>query len=134
MNTTDPYLEAIRRLVETVGVILAAWWAYRAKVHSREGRDAATNAAASASDAATQSKPNSGSTMRDAVGRTEADVQTALAKLDGLGKLARSQGHQIGELRRDYTAAVLRHDADVTHLRNEITEARRDRRHTKDTT
>ena len=87
-----------------------------AAVRSGKAAAAADKAAASADKTAAQVTPNGGSTMRDSVSRTEADVAVIRASLEGLANISRSMGHQIGEVRRDLTAAVDRHEDDIRRL------------------
>lgn len=76
----------------------------------------ATGAARDAGKTAAQVSPNGGSTMRDSIGRTEADVAVIRASLEALTDAHRSQGHQIGEIKRDLTQAVDRHEDDIRRL------------------
>lgn len=87
-----------------------------AAVRSSKAAAAADKAAASADKTAAQVTPNGGGSMRDSVTRTEADVSVIRASLEALTNISRSQGHQIGEIRRDLTAAVDRHETDVARL------------------
>ena len=99
------WLQDLNGLAALVSAVAALVAAVRA---SRAARDAGKTAA--------QVTPNGGSTMRDSVTRTEADVAVIRASLEALDNLGRSQGHQLGELRRDLSDAVDRHEDDVRRL------------------
>lgn len=99
------WLQDVNGLAALVSAIAALVAAVRA---SRAARDAGKTAA--------QVAPNGGSSMRDSVTRTEADVAVIRASLEALTDAHRSHGHQLGEVRRDLTAAVDRHEADVRRI------------------
>ena len=86
----------------------------------------ATGAARDAGKTAAQVSPNGGSTMRDSVSRTEADVAVIRTQVESLGDAHRSHGHQLGEIKRDLDAKTRRHDQDVQALREEIRSRRPD--------
>lgn len=111
-------LNGIAGILSAIAALVAATRAGRA------ARDAGT-AARDAGKTAAQVTPNGGSTMRDSVSRTEADVAVIRASLEGLTNISRSMGHQIGEVRRDLTAAVDRHEDDIRRLDRAVEQSRR---------
>ena len=102
-------LNGIAGILSAIAALVAATRAGRA------ARDAGT-AARDAGKTAAQVSPNGGGSMRDSVTRTEADVSVIRASLEALTNISRSQGHQIGEIRRDLTAAADRHETAVARL------------------
>ena len=109
-------LNGLTGIITAVGVILAAWWAYKAKLHSEESK----------SDTAVvrEQVANSHSTnLRDdldALAKQVRDMAIDMAKVvtavEATAELQRSTGHQVGEIRRDLDAKVRRHDQDVARI------------------
>lgn len=99
------WLQDLNGIAALVGAIAALIAAVRA-----------SKAATSADKAAAQVTPNGGSTMRDSVTRTEADVSVIKAQLEHVTDAIRGHGHQLGEVKRDLYAAVERHEADIHRL------------------
>lgn len=95
-------LNGLAALVSAVAALVAASRAGKA------ARDAGTTAA--------QVTPNGGSTMRDSITTTAADVAIIRASLEALAKTTSSHGWRLGEIRRDLTAAIDRHEDDIKRI------------------
>ena len=92
-------LEAGVRITEVVGVIVAAIYGFRAKVHAARS---ATDAAASRR----QVENDHGTNLRD--------------DLDDLREAVRSVGHQLGEIRRDMDADRRSVDGRLSNLEHRL--------------
>lgn len=102
-------LNGLAALISAVAALVAA---------SRAGRaaDSAGKAARDAGTTAAQVTPNGGSTMRDSITTTAADVAIIRASLEALAKTTSSHGWRLGEIRRDLTAAIDRHEDDIKRI------------------
>lgn len=110
--TVPVWLQDLNGIAGIIGAIAALVAATRAGSAARDAGKAARDAGATAA----QVTPNGGSTMRDSISRTEADVSVIRASLEALANVTRSHGHRLGEIRKDLTAAVERHETDVQRI------------------
>lgn len=103
-------LNGLAGIISAIAALVAATRAgSAARDAGRAARDAGTTAA--------QVAPNGGgSSMRDSITRTEADVSVIRASLESLAKTTSSHGWRLGEIRRDLTQAVERHETDISRL------------------
>lgn len=112
-------LLAVAAVVTAVGTILAARWAYLSRQHAKGAEDQVAN--------------DHKSNLRDDIDDMRDVVQElalSMARVAGVVDTVRSQGHQIGEIKRDILAvkedvrdvradlrdAVQRHEDDVKRL------------------
>lgn len=112
-------------VVGTIGTIVSARYAWLAK-------QAAQAAHGRASIAAEQTANSHGTNLRDDLDGIADDVRAVAAAIhriedvhEATTRLVHSQGHQIGEVRRDLTGAVDRHEDDVRRLYHEVDRLRR---------
>ena len=112
-------LAGIAGVISAVAALIAA-------VRASAAATSAGKAAKDAGKTAAQVSPNGGGSMRDSVTRTESDVAVIRAGLELLTNITRSQGHQIGEVRRDLSAAVERHESDINRIDRTLERGRPD--------
>lgn len=82
--SVDQLLLALGSLIAGIGTFVAALGAWR-----------------KSKKAADELSPNHGGSLKDSVSRIEATLAQLGAMVQHQGQIQRSQGHQIGEIRRD---------------------------------
>lgn len=106
-----PTLQGIIELLSWIGIatglLITAIKTHRAELGIDKVAADSRRAAAASEQAATELRPNHGSSSKDALARIETKISQIEAKQDHQGEMIKSIGHQIGEITTN--AATARH-------------------------